>query len=196
MKIKIFIVRLYYNFYSSIGFCFGRFDWKHRWSIIKSIIMITLFLNCSFFMYERYRRKYKGISASKISQNAFGLLIDRVNSLQFMFSFILSFLVFSINGYDLIRLADSSIFAQIYTDNQRNHIISLAILIFTILDVLFLYKCFGECTINIRYFEMSELYQEYFRMNLYDLLIYDQRFLLSMIIFAYGYFVLIIQTEK
>ncbi|KAH7642926.1 hypothetical protein HUG17_9617 [Dermatophagoides farinae] len=49
---------------------------------------------------------------------------------------------------------------------------------------------------QIRYFEMIHLYQEYFRMNLHDLIVYDTRFLLSLNIFAASYFVLLTQTEN
>ena len=121
-----------------IGFSFGRFEWKHRWTMIKCTIMTTLFINGSYHVYIHNSQEYDGVSATKISQNAFGLLIDKINATLYLMAFIVSYIVYSLNGYDLIRLADSSIFAVIYSDNLKHRSIAVTFLIITIIDSLLL----------------------------------------------------------
>ncbi|XP_027203179.2 uncharacterized protein LOC113797064 [Dermatophagoides pteronyssinus] len=152
-EINIFAVRLFYNFYSMTGFCFGRFEWKQRWSMIKLTIMLTLFINAIFYMYiqSKNHHQYNNyILATKISQNVFGHFIDMGNSFIFFLVFFVAYFVYSFNGLDLISLANSSIFQQIYCDNSRNRIISSAIFIMAIVNTLLLYiSCFDEVSINL-----------------------------------------------
>ncbi|XP_046917172.2 uncharacterized protein LOC124497550 [Dermatophagoides farinae] len=144
--IKIFAVRLFYNFYRMIGFSFGRFEWKHRWTMIKCTIMTTLFINGSYHVYIHNSQEYDGVSATKISQNAFGRLIDMIGEFLYLITFIVSYLVYSLNGYDLIRLADSSIFTIIYPDNLKHRFIAITFLIITIIDCSLLFNYFASLT--------------------------------------------------
>ena len=106
--------------------------------------MITIVINGIFYMFDYNQHEYHGISATKISQNAFGLLIDKINATLYLMAFIVSYIVYSLNGYDLIRLADSSIFMAMYPDNWKHRIISVALILMAIVDSIIMFYCFGE----------------------------------------------------
>ncbi|KAH9505995.1 hypothetical protein DERF_010755 [Dermatophagoides farinae] len=146
MVIKIFSVRLFHYFYSSIGFSFGCLDWKHRWSIIKCIIMNILFINAIYHIMDYKNHEFTGLNDTAFNQKIFGRFIDNISASLYIGSFFVSYLIYSFNGHDLIKLADSSIFKKIYSNDSKNFIVSLVILIMTILDNLIMHYYFGDWT--------------------------------------------------
>ncbi|XP_075590211.1 uncharacterized protein LOC142597806 [Dermatophagoides farinae] len=144
MAIKIFSVKLFHYFYSSIGFSFGCFDWKHRWSIIKCIIMNILFINAIYHIMDYKKHEYTDLNDTAFNQKIFGRFIDNISASLYIGSFFVSYLIYSLNGHDLIKLADSSIFQKIYRNDSKNLIVSVVILIMVILYNLIMYYNFGN----------------------------------------------------
>ncbi|KAH9505996.1 hypothetical protein DERF_010756 [Dermatophagoides farinae] len=90
------------------------------------------------------KHEYTDLNDTAFNQKIFGRFIDNISASLYIGSFFVSYLIYSLNGHDLIKLADSSIFQKIYRNDSKNLIVSVVILIMVILYNLIMYYNFGN----------------------------------------------------
>ncbi|XP_075680327.1 uncharacterized protein LOC142646111 [Dermatophagoides pteronyssinus] len=98
MNIRIFSLRIFVNYFELIGFTFGRLDWQHRYSLIKSTILIILFIYSYRLIYQSYQNEYDRQEISKITPNLFGKMIEQINDTLFFILFLSFYIFYMING--------------------------------------------------------------------------------------------------
>lgn len=130
-------------FHRLIGFTFGRFDWQHRYSLIKSTILIILFIYSYRLIYRSYQNEYDRQEISKITPNLFGKMIEQINDTLFFILFLSFYIFYMINGKRLIQLFNSSLFEDVYyrsnNNNFHHQFISIVFLIVCNLNSLSIY---------------------------------------------------------